>query len=137
MPSIEPRHNCFGFLHGSGTWRTVRNLVTEGGKLDAGDTGTALHPLVVDCVEDAYVASFGNADIHVPECVREAGIRHTAVGIEELRQGLPAGELALLTGLGSVGKGVLTMQIGAALAYDRLPFHTRVALRSVRASGAG
>lgn len=34
---------------------------------------------------------------------------------------LPAGELALLTGPGSVGKGVLALQIAAALACDRKP----------------
>ena len=36
---------------------------------------------------------------------------------------LPAGELAMLTGRGETGKGLLTLQLGAALACNREPLH--------------
>ena len=36
---------------------------------------------------------------------------------------LPAGELAMLTGRGETGKGLLALQLGAALACDREPLH--------------
>ena len=60
----------------------------------------------------------------LPEALTGAGWEAEAEPREWLVDGwLPVGELAMLAGPGSVGKSLLALQLGAALACDRDPLH--------------